>query len=155
MTYTATPYHKNPYSGGHEIYNFCWPFLGHHYHILSLSILWLGVCLFVCLELIVPLENFSLKWRRHHYRWMAANFDLCSALMAIEKWGATPTVTRGIRLLWSSPMSRLGFDHPTFKRGESSNRLRPAAVTGKLFLFQCLYILMPVQIFRQHNRYKL
>ena len=58
MTYTATPYHKNPYSGGHEIYNFCWPFLGHHYHILSLSILWLGVCLFVCLELIVPLENF-------------------------------------------------------------------------------------------------
>ena len=28
-------------------------------------------CLF--LELIVPLENFSLIWRRHHYRWKAAN----------------------------------------------------------------------------------
>ena len=43
--------------------------------------------LFVCLELIVPLENFSLIWRRHHCRLRAANFDLCSALMAIEQWG--------------------------------------------------------------------
>ena len=39
-------------------------------------------CLFVC---FVPLENFSLIWRRHHGRWRAANFDLCSALMAIEQ----------------------------------------------------------------------
>ena len=30
---------------------------------------------------------FSLIWRRHHCRWRAANFDLCSALMAIEQWG--------------------------------------------------------------------
>ena len=37
--------------------------------------------------LIVPLENFSLKWRRHHYRWRDANFELCSAFMAIEQWG--------------------------------------------------------------------
>ena len=28
----------------------------------------LGFCLFVCLGFIVPLENFSLIWRRHHYR---------------------------------------------------------------------------------------
>ena len=41
--------------------------------------------LFVCF--IVPLENFSLIWRPHHYRWRASNFDLCSALMAIEQWG--------------------------------------------------------------------
>ena len=34
-----------------------------------------------------PLENFSLIWRRHHCRWRATNFDLCSALMAIEQWG--------------------------------------------------------------------
>ena len=47
----------------------------------------LFVCLFVCLGFIVPLENFSLVCRRHHYRWRAANFDLCSALMAIEQWG--------------------------------------------------------------------
>ena len=36
---------------------------------------------------LVPLENFSLIWRRHHCRWRAAIFDLCSALMAIEQWG--------------------------------------------------------------------
>ena len=33
------------------------------------------------------LENFSLLWRRHHYRWKAANFDLFSSVMAIEQWG--------------------------------------------------------------------
>ena len=43
--------------------------------------------LFVCKGIYVPLENFSIIWRRHHYRWRAANFDLCSALMAIEQWG--------------------------------------------------------------------
>ena len=42
--------------------------------------------LFVWLGFYVPLENFSLIWRRHNYRWRAANFDLCSALMAIEQW---------------------------------------------------------------------
>ena len=35
----------------------------------------------------VPLENFSLIWRLHHYRWRAVNFYLCSALMATEQWG--------------------------------------------------------------------
>ena len=43
--------------------------------------------LFVCLGFIIPLENFSLVWRHHHCRWRTANFDLCSALMAIEQWG--------------------------------------------------------------------
>ena len=33
----ATPQHKNPFSGGNEIYNFGIPFLGHHYYILYLS----------------------------------------------------------------------------------------------------------------------
>ena len=42
--------------------------------------------LFVCLGFIVPLENFSLIWRRHHCWWRAANFDLCSTLMANEQW---------------------------------------------------------------------
>ena len=46
-----------------------------------------SVDLFVCLKFIVPLENFSLIWRRHHFRWRAANFDLCSVFMAIEQWG--------------------------------------------------------------------
>ena len=41
---------------------------------------------FVLLWFFVPLENFSLIWKRHHYR-RSAMFDLCSALMAIEQWG--------------------------------------------------------------------
>ena len=44
----------------------------------------LFVCLFVCLWVFVPLENFSLICRYHHFRWRAANFDMCLALMAIE-----------------------------------------------------------------------
>ena len=41
--------------------------------------------LFVCLFRVYrPFENFSLIWRRHHYRWRAANCDLCSALTAID-----------------------------------------------------------------------
>ena len=39
-------------------------------------------CLF-----FIPLESFSLIWRRHHCRWRAANFDLCSALMIIKQLG--------------------------------------------------------------------
>ena len=35
-------------------------------------------CFFVCLGF--PLENFSLIWRRHHFRWRAAHPDPCWAL---------------------------------------------------------------------------
>ena len=42
------------------------------------------ICFFFVLGFFVPLENFSLIWRRN--RWRAANFDLCSALMAIDQW---------------------------------------------------------------------
>ena len=42
---------------------------------------------FVCFEFFVQLEYFLLIWRRHHCRWRAANFDLCSAFIAIEQWG--------------------------------------------------------------------
>ena len=37
------PQHRNPCPGGHEIYNFGRPFLGHHNYIHSLSVLCLGV----------------------------------------------------------------------------------------------------------------
>ena len=48
-------------------------------------LLCLFVCLFVCLlEFIVPLENFSLIWRRHHCRWRAANFDFDSWPLSSE-----------------------------------------------------------------------
>ena len=40
---TTTPQHKNPCPGGHEIYSFGGPFLGHHNNILSLSVLCLEV----------------------------------------------------------------------------------------------------------------
>ena len=43
MTYMATPQHKNPGPPGHEIYNIGRPFLGHHYYILGLSYLCLGI----------------------------------------------------------------------------------------------------------------
>ena len=43
------------------------------------------IYVFVCLGFFVPLENFSLVWRRQHYQRRAANFDLCSAHMTIEQ----------------------------------------------------------------------
>ena len=43
--------------------------------------------MYVYSEFIVPLENFSLIWRRQHCRWRAENFELYSTLMAIEQWG--------------------------------------------------------------------
>ena len=44
--------------------------------------------LILCLGFLIPLENFSLIWKRHYYRWRASNLDLCwSTLMAIEQWG--------------------------------------------------------------------
>ena len=56
-------------------------------------------CLLVCLGFIDPLANFSLILRRHHCRWRAANFDLCSALMAIDQW----VVFNVPHLLWHGP----------------------------------------------------
>ena len=44
-------------------------------------------CLNRTLWFYVPFENFSIIWRRHHYRWRASYFDLYSALMVIEQWG--------------------------------------------------------------------
>ena len=43
--------------------------------------------LFVCLWFFVPLDNFTLILKRHHFLWRVANFDLWSAIMAIEQWG--------------------------------------------------------------------
>ena len=51
------------------------------------------------LRFFIPLENFSLIWRHHHYQWKVANLYLYSALIAIESrlrvlWRVTPAVTR-------------------------------------------------------------
>ena len=101
---------------------------------------------FVCLGFFVPLENFLLIWRRHHYRWRTAS----SALLAIEQWGLfsvqhlqwymasvynghlrghvtlTPIAERlAVELSCELGLSRRGFKHPTFcLRGERSNSLR-------------------------------
>ena len=96
--------------------------------------------MFVCLGFFIPLENFSLIWRRHYYRRRAANFDLCWLL--IKQWRfflrATPTVTRNIRGHIYCPygsgavttcfndrgLSRMGFDLTFRLRDERYNRLR-------------------------------
>ena len=44
------------------------------------------LALFACLEVFVPLENFSLIWRKG--RWRASNFDLCSALWRLSSEGS-------------------------------------------------------------------
>ena len=61
--------------------NLCKSLINHALTCIDLFVL------FVCLWFIVPLKNFSLIWRRHHYQWRAANFELCLALMAIKQWG--------------------------------------------------------------------
>ena len=107
----------------------------------------------VCLGFFIPLENFSLIWRRYHYRWRAANFDVCLELMNIEQWGffsvphllwhgasnynghlrgpvtLIPFAERlAVELslhVFTTCLSRLGFEHLTLRlRCERSHRLR-------------------------------
>ena len=97
----------------------------------------------VCLGFIVPLVNLSLIWRRPHYWRRAANFGLCSAIMAIGQWGffSVPhlpwhgasiynghirgpvtltqnaeglTVGLSLPVFYDLGLSRLGFEHRTF-----------------------------------------
>ena len=56
-------------------------------NLLMILVTIVSVICFLFVELFVPLLKFSRIWRRQHYRWRVANFDLCSALMAIEQWG--------------------------------------------------------------------
>ena len=65
----------------------------------------LFLCLFVCLRFYVPLKDFSLIWRRHHYRWRVRNSDLCSALMAINQW----VFFNVPHLLWHRPTLDNGY----------------------------------------------
>ena len=102
-----------------------------------------------CFGFFVPLENISLICRRHHCRWRAPNFDLCSALMAIEQWGfvSVPHLRHGASVynghlcdihtyclalssgatttcFYELGLSRLEFVYPTFRwRGERSSPL--------------------------------
>jgi hypothetical protein len=74
--------------------------------ILKLYFVWRGTLhglvnwLIDWLRFYVPLKNFSLIWRRHHYRWRAANFG--SMLGAQGHWAerdlyrTTPAVSRDL-----------------------------------------------------------
>ena len=70
-----------------------WP-----WELIRNKILWCAILVvfcFVCLEFFVPLENFSLIWRRHHYRWRSAKFDQCSALMIWYDMHSWPLSSEG------------------------------------------------------------
>ena len=73
------------------------------------------ICLFVWV-IDVPFENcytcMYLMWKFHHYRWKAANFDLYSALIAIEQ-GMFFNVPH---LLWLGPIL-----WPNWKSPKSQN----------------------------------
>ena len=55
--------------------------------LVSFLFFFWGGGVFIYLGFFVPVENFSLIWRRHHYRWRSANVDVYSVFMAIEQWG--------------------------------------------------------------------
>ena len=106
----------------------------------------------------VPLKNFSLIWRRHHYRWRASNFDLCLAFMAIDQWeffivahvlwhGAsvynghlrdTHTYWRVFcsgavtTCFYGLSLPRLGFENPTFRLRDSD------------LMFTCVFYMFPI-----------
>ena len=71
----STAFSKVPYN--------CWPVCNHLRNRTFRFILGFWG-LFGCFH---PTQDFSLIMSRTHYRWMAANVDLCSALTAIEQWG--------------------------------------------------------------------
>jgi hypothetical protein len=71
----------------------------------------IGLIMIDYLQFYVPLKNFSLIWRRHHYRLRAAKFRPMLGTQGLWAgrglYRATPAVTRGlgfsclIRRLWS------------------------------------------------------
>ena len=62
-------------------------------------VFWVFCFLFIYLGFFVPVDNFSLIWRRHHYRWRSANVDVYSVFMAIEQWGFFSVP----HLMWHGP----------------------------------------------------
>ena len=97
---------------------------------------------FFCLGFFVPLENLSLIWRRHHYRWKLQNLTFARHLWPLSSEGSLachtyfdtghpfimvipegpwhsqllPSVGSGIvtTCCYDLGLSRLGFEHPTF-----------------------------------------
>jgi hypothetical protein len=77
--------------------------------------IWCNNWLIDYLLFYVPLKNFSLMWRRHHYRWRAAKFMPMLGAQGLwpgkDLYRATPAETRGLSfsgLIWrTAPFSRL------------------------------------------------
>ena len=135
-----------------------------HIHCKIPGVLCTCFCQFVCLGFIDTLKNVSLIWRRHHYRWRAANFGLdCLAFIAFEQWlfFSVPhplwhreSVYNGhFHLLMSVEqrgclcqfydldLSRLGFEHPKFRlRGQRSN---PVCQRRGTYTYECPQIVLP------------
>jgi hypothetical protein len=99
----------------------------------------------------VPLKNFSLIWRRHHYRRRAAKFRPMLGAQSLwagrDLYRAPPAVTRGLGfsgLIWrTAPFSRL-FRH-TMGCGESNLNPDPHRCVEKRGVFvstwlQCYYV---------------
>ena len=118
-------------------------------------------------------KNFSLIWRRYHYRWKAANFDLCSALMATEQRGFFTYCDTGHTFIivaskdaWHSHLLpsvwqwnchylflrlgsvRLGFQQPTFRlRDERSNPPRHRRGLCVIISLTCLMKLREERVY--------
>jgi hypothetical protein len=77
------------------------------YHIFNPRVTF-GDRLIDYLLFYVPLKNISLIWRRHHFRWRAANLGLCSVLRAFEQGGIFIGVARDLGFIRrTAPFSRL------------------------------------------------
>ena len=88
MTYMATPVHKNPCPRGHEIYNFGRPFLGHHYYILGLSDLCLGIEKNIFKEIMqFHYMTYMATYRRRFFNFVNS-FSLFLNYLPLEKGGA-------------------------------------------------------------------
>ena len=102
--------------------------------------------MFVCLGFIVPLENFSLIWGRHHSQWRASNFTYARQSWPLSSVGSLSCHTHCdtghpfIMVISEDPwhshllpsieqrnchyLLRLRSEHPTFRlQGQHSNPL--------------------------------
>ena len=116
----------------------------------------LALFLFICLEFFIPLESFSLIGRRHHCRRRAANFFLCSALMAIEQQRGFISVPHLLRHGVSFVMTLLLFFVCFFFIMPRSDEIPICCPYFYLKGNTCLGKLLPflIYIYWQFRRYK-
>ena len=133
---------------------------------------------FFCLEFIIPLESISLKWRRHHYRWILqilTNIRSSWPLSNEDNLACHTYCDTGHSFIWSSSrtreihtccqafisgdyitcftdvgLSRLGFKHPTYRMANTLSDCSTAAVCFSFLLeFFHLYKSLPWPLISQ------